>query len=81
MNIIKIERKAPDGADLTERNECWFCRNRYPIPGNCHIGCSKPDPDMTGEEYGIRNNWFSYPYCFDPVWKTKLCCNFEQEGA
>lgn len=57
--------------------ECWDCTNRYPIPGNAHIGCRKPDPDMTGHKHGIKNGWFIYPFCFDPTWKTKLCANFE----
>ena len=57
--------------EINEMNECWTCVNRYSIPGNCHIGCSTPDPDMTGNPHGIENGWFIYPNCFDPVRKTK----------
>ena len=58
------------------RNRCWECLWHYTIPHNAHVGCSKPDPDMTGNEHGIKNGWFNYPYCFDPIWMTKVCPNF-----
>ena len=60
-------------------NNCWSCKNKEEVPGNCHIRCTKPDPDMTGKEHGIRKGWFSYPYLFDPIWATKKCCNYDQE--
>ena len=58
-------------------DDCYKCKNRSPIPGDCHSKCEKPDPDMTGDKWGIQNGWFGYPYNFDPVWKTKDCANFE----
>ena len=67
-----------------ERNietECWNCKHRQNIPGDCHITCDKPDPKMTGVIYGIREGWFNYPWNFDPIWKTKLCTNFEKEES
>jgi hypothetical protein len=69
---------------MTERNmmtECRSCQYRRTIPGDMHISCANPDPEMTGNEHGIRKGWFFYPWCFDPVWKTKDCANFEQVGA
>jgi len=57
--------------------ECWHCKNKRSVPGNCHIQCIHPDPEMTGNEHGIRMGWFEYPYVFDPVWKTKACSNFK----
>lgn len=59
-------------------NECFNCKNKENIPGNCHIKCNKPDPEMKGNEHGIRKGWFIYPLCFDPVWKEKLCSNYEE---
>ena len=35
-------------------NECWDCQERRPVPGNCHISCKNPDPDMKGTEQGIK---------------------------
>jgi hypothetical protein len=58
--------------------ECWYCRHRREIPGDCHIACAKPDVHMTGHPLGIAHGWFLYPINFDPVWKTKLCANYEE---
>ena len=63
--------------DRNQINECYRCIHKREIPGNCHIKCNNPDPEMTGEETGIKGGWFRYPGCFDPVWKGKLCANFE----
>jgi len=60
-------------------NECYACESKCNVPGDCHIRCSNPDKAMTGSAHGIRNGWFFYPLCFDPVWKTKLCDNFKQK--
>ncbi len=35
---------------------------------------------MTGDQHGIRG-WFVYPLLFDPVWKTRVCSNFQTEVA
>ena len=59
-------------------NECHFCRHKRPVPGDCHITCNEPDPNMTGDPHGIINGWFYYPVIFDPTWKTKDCANFKQ---
>lgn len=57
--------------------ECFQCANKREVPGNCHIKCTNPDDEMTGNEHGIKKGWFMYPYLFDPVWKTKMCDNFK----
>ena len=65
-----------------ERNrykECYDCKSKREVPGNCHIQCINPDPNMIGNQYGIDKGWFIYPELFDPVWKEKLCSNFEEE--
>lgn len=67
-------------AKQEERNlkkECYNCQHRREILGDCHIQCISPDPKMTGHEIGIKKGWFAYPFNFDPVWKTKLCNNYE----
>lgn len=61
------------------KSECWSCGFRRSIPGNTHIMCTCPDPDMEGEPYGVDSGWFNYPICFDPVWKLKNCRNFKEE--
>lgn len=63
----------------TEINECYMCKYRQTIPGDAHTQCTKPDLKMTGNSHGISNGWFWYPINFDPIWKTKLCSNFEEK--
>lgn len=58
-------------------SECYSCEHRRNNPGDCHISCAKPDPEMTGNEHGIKSGWFLYPLNYDPVWKTKACSNYE----
>jgi hypothetical protein len=62
----------------TAKDECWSCVHKRTIPGDCHISCAKPDPQMTGHPHGVRNGWFLYPFNFDPVWKAKACANYEE---
>lgn len=67
--------------ELNQMNECYSCVNKCSVPGNCHIKCVKPDPSMKGNAHGIKNGWFYYPLLFDPVWKEKMCNNFEDKQA
>ncbi len=60
----------------TMLNECHSCNNKRTVPGNCHIRCANPDPKMTGDKHGMEKGWFFYPGLFDPVWKTKMCTNY-----
>jgi len=62
-------------------SECYFCRHQRTVPYNCHIKCVMPDADMTGNKHGIEKGWFMYPELFDPIWKTRLCANFESEST
>lgn len=59
---------------------CYECKHRGTVPGDCHSTCRKPDLNMTGHEHGIKNGWFFYPINFDPVWRTKECDNFEPKS-
>lgn len=59
------------------KNECYTCTHRRTVPGDERIKCVEPDPDMTGNPYAIEPGWFCYPLLFDPLWKTKLCANYD----
>lgn len=61
-----------------KRTECWTCAHKRPIPGNAHIRCANPDPNMEGHPHGIKNGWFIYPLAFDPTWKMRECGNYEK---
>lgn len=65
---------------MNRMTECRTCKFRRTVPGNTHIACANPDPEMTGDPHGIRNGWFIYPLLFDPVWKTKDCSHFQSDG-
>lgn len=62
-------------------NECYHCKHKRSVPGNCHIECVKPNMDMKGNEHGIRNGWFFYPLLFDPTWKEAMCKNYENHES
>ena len=71
------QHRQAEGEPWNMRNECYFCRFMQRVPGNAHIKCTNPDPEMEGHEHGKKKGWFFYPTLFDPVWKTKCCDNFE----
>ena len=57
---------------------CHKCIHKRKVPGDEHIACAKPDPNMTGSDHGIKNGWFMYPILFDPILGTKDCINFKE---
>lgn len=57
---------------------CYKCKYKRDVPGNCHIQCINPDPNMSGDPYGVRNGWFIYPLLFDPIWKENVCKNYQE---
>lgn len=61
------------------RQECYDCKHRREIPGDCHSKCMNPSRTVfeNGNAHGKKNGWFLYPLNFDPVWKESLCENFE----
>ena len=61
---------------ITMRTECYGCLYKRELRGNAHVGCSNPDPAMTGDAHGVAQGGFRYPLDFDPGWKTRLCRNF-----
>lgn len=64
-----------------DQNNCHDCEYKRNIPGNCHIACSNPDPEMIGIRHGVKNGWFFYPGLFDPVWKARECRNFLDKNS
>lgn len=85
---------------MTKPN-CYNCKYRSTIPGDCHSRCKHPslkpiedDPiaeilsiagkqagglgvlvknecNVKGNEHGIKNGWFNWPFNFDPTWLIK----------
>ena len=72
---------------------CYECKFREDLPGDCHSRCVHPsifgtgilallgrDEDaikVEGNEHGISHGWFYWPLNFDPVW-MKSCTGFEE---
>jgi hypothetical protein len=67
-----------------KKPDCYKCKFRRELPGDCHSGCANRAAKVTGDAYGIRSGWFFWPLNFDPVW-LKSCDGFEalktQEGT
>lgn len=66
---------------------CYKCEYRGTLPGDAHSCCKYPDAlhrpgHMTkmlcikGEQRGIDNGWFIWPFNFDPIW-LKRCDGFK----
>ena len=68
-----------DKLGRTITNECYSCVSLRRVPGNCHILCNNPDPDIRGDAHGIKNGWFFYPFLYDPTWKLNFCNNYQQK--
>lgn len=62
---------------MDNEDNCYKCIHKRNIPGDGHIQCKKPDPEMTGNPHGVKMSWFLYPFNFDPIWRTKKCANFD----
>lgn len=67
-----------------KEEECYYCKHKYNIPGNAHIGCRKFGAENVFASYGIANGWVvNIPSlgisCFDPIWKETFCTQFEEQ--
>ena len=60
-------------------NDCYSCIYKRDVPRNYHIKCIKPDLNMKGNQHGIRNGWFYYPFIYDPMWCLTKCNNYEKK--
>jgi hypothetical protein len=55
---------------------CYTCKYRRDIPGNCHSMCAVPPgvgAKVKGDDYGRESGWFYWPLNFDPIWLEE--CN------
>jgi len=68
---------------------CYECIHRGTIPGDCHSSCQHPlvvgesvgnakrNLGIVGNQHGIDNDWFVWPYNFDPIW-LESCDGFKE---
>jgi hypothetical protein len=57
---------------------CYKCKYKRDIPGDCHIMCANKKANVKGNEQGKKNGWFFHPFDFDPVW-LESCDGFKEE--
>ena len=54
--------------------DCYACTNRLPISGDAHSQCLALRAKVSAHPHGIRNDWFQWPFNFDPVWLRSCDC-------
>lgn len=65
---------------MNEKPDCYKCKHRLSIPGDCHSQCANPKAEVTANPHGVMNGWFYWPFNFDPIW-LKSCNGFENRLA
>jgi len=55
---------------------CYECRHRTNLPGDCHSCCRAGNARVQGNLHAILNGWFFHPFNFDPIW-LEACDSFE----
>jgi len=61
---------------MSEKPDCYQCKHRRNVPGDCHSSCANSEAGVAAEQHGIDNGWFNWPYNFDPIW-LGYCDGFE----
>lgn len=51
-----------------KKPNCFKCKYKQDIIGDCHISCSNLYANVKGDSVGIKGGWFFYPFNFDPTW-------------
>lgn len=54
---------------------CYNCAFKGSVPGSAHIACNSNTARVEGDEHGIKNGWFLWPFNFDPCW-LKDCSGY-----
>jgi len=65
---------------MDEKPNCYACKWRRDLPGDCHSRCLNLSAHVTGHLHGIRRGWFLWPFDFDPVWLI-TCDGFEAKES
>ncbi len=58
--------------------DCYECKFRRTIPGNCNLSCDNLTAKVIGNLHGVRNGWFYWPHNFDPIW-LQVCDGVEKK--
>ena len=61
-----------------EKPNCYNCKFRGELYGDCHSKCFNLSAKVKGNEYGKEMGWFLWPLNFDPTWLEE-CDGFESK--
>jgi hypothetical protein len=61
-----------------KKQNCYECEYRRNLIGDAHSKCVNKNAHIKGNNYGIRNGWFIWPYNYDPVW-LESCDGFKRK--
>lgn len=61
-----------------KKNSCYNCAYRSQVTGSAHSQCNfdwnkTHEPMPNGQDHGIKNGWFFFPFNYDPVWMIDEC--------
>lgn len=62
-----------------EKPNCYECKYRGNIPGDCHSCCTNLSSNVKFSDHGTRMGWAFWPFNFDPVWLIS-CDGFGKEN-
>jgi len=57
---------------------CYACKWRRDVPGDCHSQCGNAGAKVESNPHGVINGWCWWPLNFDPIW-IESCTGFEQK--
>lgn len=61
------------------RKACYKCIYRGELENSTYSYCKNRDAMVESDRYGRINNWFNWPYSFDPLWLLK-CSGFKKKS-
>lgn len=74
--LIRNQKEDIKKSKSQDPPNCYKCKHRGTIPGDCHSSCSNLKANVVGDETGINGGWFFWPFNFDPQWLLK-CDGFK----
>ena len=77
IQYTMAQKQVESGVNMT--NACYECKYRGNVPGDAHSCCNNVSAFVVGDDHGIQNGWFFYPFNFDPVW-LRYCDSFEEKN-
>lgn len=68
---MAFDNEADIGLEMVRR--CLTCPRHQKVMGDIFVGCLWPDPEMRGQNRGVKEGLWHYPWFYDPLWAATLC--------